>query len=87
MLCDITRNLSCSRCGRIVSHIGVKAECVHVSAGLGDRIAAGLTAVGVTKERVSAIVGGDCGCEQRQQALNELGYKLGIGVTTEPHSG
>jgi hypothetical protein len=47
--------------------------------GLGDMVAAGLSAVGITKKRVSALVGGDCGCQQRQEALNELGRKIGIG--------
>ena len=47
--------------------------------GLGDMVAAGLSAVGITKERVSAIVGGDCGCKERQEALNKLGRKFGIG--------
>lgn len=47
--------------------------------GLGDMVAAGLSAIGVTKERVSAAVGGDCGCHKRQEALNELGRKFGIG--------
>jgi len=47
--------------------------------GLGDMVAAGLSAIGITKERVSAVVGGDCGCQQRQEALNELGRKIGIG--------
>lgn len=47
--------------------------------GLGDMVASGLSAVGITKERVSQIVGRDCGCRKRQQALNELGKKFGIG--------
>ena len=47
--------------------------------GLGDMVAAGLSAIGVTKERVSRAVGGDCGCSKRQEKLNELGRKLGIG--------
>lgn len=51
-------------------------------AGLGDIVAAGLSAVGITKERAAAaakIVGvEDCGCSKRQQQLNELGRKLGI---------
>lgn len=50
--------------------------------GLGDMVAAGLSAVGITKERVSAVVGGDCGCKKRQDALNRLGHKLGIGLPT-----
>ena len=48
-------------------------------AGLGDMVASALAAIGITKERVSKAVGGDCGCAERQEALNELGRKLGIG--------
>jgi hypothetical protein len=47
--------------------------------GLGDMVAAGLSVVGITKERVSKAVGGDCGCSKRQEKLNELGRKIGIG--------
>jgi hypothetical protein len=47
--------------------------------GLGDMVAAGLSAVGITKERVSKLAGGGCGCAKRQAALNELGRKIGIG--------
>ena len=51
--------------------------------GLGDMVASGLSAVGITKERVSKLVGGDCGCNKRQRKLNELGHKyLGIGSPT-----
>lgn len=42
-------------------------------------VAAGLSSVGITKERVSAIVGRDCGCQERQEFLNKLGRKFGIG--------
>jgi hypothetical protein len=42
-------------------------------------VASGLSAIGITKERVSAVVGRDCGCPQRQEALNEFGRKIGIG--------
>jgi hypothetical protein len=47
--------------------------------GLGDMVADTLSAVGITKERVSRAVGGDCGCSKRQKSLNEFGKKLGIG--------
>ena len=47
--------------------------------GLGDYVAAGLSAVGITPERVSAVTGKQCGCKQRQEALNALGRRLGIG--------
>lgn len=48
-------------------------------AGLGDMVAAGLSAVGITPERVSAVTGKPCGCKKRQEALNALGRRLGIG--------
>ena len=48
-------------------------------AGLGDMVAAGLSAVGITKERVSKAIGKPCGCAKRQEALNALGRRLGIG--------
>jgi hypothetical protein len=50
--------------------------------GLGDMVAAGLDAIGVTKERVQAVASAvgvkDCGCAKRQAALNRLGEKLGL---------
>ena len=48
--------------------------------GLGDRIAAGLEAVGVTKKRVSKILRRPCNCGGRQRTLNKLGRKFGIGT-------
>ena len=47
--------------------------------GLGDMVAAGLSAVGITKERVSAALGRPCGCKGRQEALNAVGRRFGIG--------
>ena len=48
--------------------------------GLGDMVAAGLSAIGITPERVSKAVGiKDCGCKKRQQQLNDLGRRIGIG--------
>jgi len=52
--------------------------------GLGDMIAAGLDAIGITKERVQAVASTvgikDCGCGKRQRIANEIGAKyLGIG--------
>lgn len=57
--------------------------------GLGDTIAAIMEATGV-KAVVHAIVGEDCGCEARQQKLNEL-FPYGKsektdGVEQEVHS-
>lgn len=47
--------------------------------GLGDMVAAGLSAAGITKERVSRALGRPCNCSARQEALNALGRRLGIG--------
>ena len=48
--------------------------------GLGDMVSAGLAAVGVTPERVSAALGvKDCGCKRRAEALNRFGRRIGIG--------
>ena len=47
--------------------------------GLGDMVAVGLSAVGITKERVSKALGRPCGCAKRQAKLNDLGRRLGIG--------
>ena len=53
--------------------------------GLGDIVAAGLSAVGITKERAQAVASAvgvkDCGCRGRQRRLNEIGREwLGIGL-------
>ena len=55
------------------------ADYPHAKPGLGDRVASALAAVGITKERVSKAIGKPCGCAKRQQRLNELGRRLGIG--------
>ncbi len=58
--------------------------------GLGDMVAAGLSAVGITPERVSAVIGGPCGCEERKEALNAAGAAwLGLspGSTAPPVTG
>lgn len=47
--------------------------------GLGDMVAAGLERVGITKDRVSKAIGKPCGCAKRQEALNRIGRKFGIG--------
>jgi hypothetical protein len=60
------------RCTETVYH-----KCLRL--GLGDLVAAGLAAVGITPERVSAVTGKPCKCKQRQQTLNEIGRSIGIG--------
>ena len=57
--------------------------------GLGDMIANGLAAVGITKERVQRVANAvgikDCGCGKRQAAANRLGTLVGLppGSTAE----
>lgn len=47
--------------------------------GLGDMVAGGLAALGITQGRVQAIANAvgikDCGCKKRQEALNAAGAK------------
>jgi hypothetical protein len=47
--------------------------------GLGDMVKAGLSAIGITEDRVSAAIGRPCGCSERAEKLNEVGRKIGIG--------
>jgi hypothetical protein len=78
--CDISPDsLTCSKCGSVFHRADVLAHCTR-RPGLGDMVAAGLSAVGITPKRVSAVIGGPCGCEQRKEALNDWGRDhLGIG--------
>jgi len=60
------------------------ACCPNAKPGLGDYVAHGLAAFGISKERVAWVRGlfgsePDCGgCPERQEALNELGKKMGL---------
>ncbi len=84
MKCDIDdESLLCRRCRCRVSGPNVRRNCgtspARAASGLGDMVAAGLSAIGITKERVSAAVGRPCGCPDRQATLNSLGAKyLGL---------
>lgn len=84
-LCGFARDgncVTCARCGFTACNLRppVLRVCdVQPKPGLGDMVAAGLSAIGITKERVSKALGGDCGCKKRQAKLNELGRKFGIG--------
>jgi hypothetical protein len=74
--------VTCCRCGFKICNVKlpVYRKCgIQAGSGLGDMVAAGLSAIGITKDRVSALAGGDCGCSKRQEQLNELGRKIGIG--------
>lgn len=72
---DITGGFQCVTCKRVVLGVSspvVIAEC-RPRRGLGDIVAAWLSAVGITRERVEAVVGGPCGCPGRQAAMNAAG--------------
>lgn len=55
--------------------------------GLGDMVKSGLSAIGITEERVSKALGRPCGCGRRREALNAMGRKFGIGVSPRPTEG
>ena len=46
--------------------------------GLGDMVSSALAAIGITKGRVSAFVGGPCGCDGRKATMNAAGAWLGM---------
>jgi hypothetical protein len=73
----------CTVCLRLARHASGDddRECPGhpVPVGLGDMVKAGLSAIGITQERVASVLGDCGGCEQRQEALNEFGRSLGIG--------
>jgi hypothetical protein len=61
-----------------------QAQASATSAGLGDLVEAGLTKVGITKERYIAAKGAvglkrRCNCDGRREMLNRLGKAVGIG--------
>jgi hypothetical protein len=77
MDCTFVGN-TCTRCGRPSLRPDLPRNC---RPGLGDMLHAGLSAVGITPDRVAAALGvEDCGCEERRQLLNRAGYAIGIGT-------
>jgi hypothetical protein len=75
---ECREGVAACRCGFSLPCSGmVYHQCIR--RGLGDLVAAGLAAVGITPERVAAVTGKPCKCKQRQKALNELGRSIGIG--------
>jgi hypothetical protein len=75
--CVIGKDLRCSECGVAATSERVLRPCPFVvpARGLGDVVADSLDAIGVSKERVRKVFG-NCGCQQRQEALNRLGRRL-----------
>jgi hypothetical protein len=84
MECVWANDGTCARCGLAGYAVpGGGMAPRNCRPGLGDMVAAGLSAVGITKDRAQAVAQAvglqDCGCAERQRRLNELGQKLGIG--------
>jgi hypothetical protein len=72
MNCDFDNDaMTCPRCGFKAAGRHWKKNCKGPP-GLGDRLASGLEAIGITEERVRKWVG-DCGCKERKERLNRLG--------------
>ena len=74
----------CESCGRVVVKDGDTFaglpffEC-RPRPGLGDLVKSGLSAIGITEERVSKAIGRPCGCGERAEMLNAVGAKyLGL---------
>ena len=71
MNCLIT-NGQCERCGKAARHDRVRRNCSGPP-GLGDYVEKALSAVGITKKLVAKLTGkADCGCQERQDALNRF---------------
>jgi hypothetical protein len=71
------------------SRVAAIKDAIHAAGGepsgfaIGNAISRGLSAVGITEERVSALVG-PCGCDERKSLLNRAGWAvqhaIGAGV-------
>lgn len=61
---------ACSQCGYVPTPAEINE---HFGVGLGDVISSALEKTGIKKvvEAVANVVGRDCGCDRRREALNE----------------
>lgn len=79
--CRFDQALTCPACGykaRRPDHRRVcRPPAEPVGLAVGDAVAAGLAAVGITPQLVERVTGRKgCGCKQRQQRLNEAGWAV-----------
>jgi hypothetical protein len=93
MNCRPTPAGACARCGRRLPDVTKRRAC---RPGLGDLVAAGLEAVGLTTTRADALARRlglpGCGCPGRREWLNRAAGKPGnpgnlATLTAEPKSG
>jgi hypothetical protein len=87
-LCDFQNpERTCPTCGYVAKTLPLYRMCAPVPEDIwepipiGDLVEKGLTALGITKERVEKLTRtegkpGGCGCAGRQKWLNELGNKV-----------
>lgn len=87
-LCDLDNDAkTCPHCGYKAKRLPTYRECRPVPEqqwqpiAVGDLVERGLTAIGITKERVEAFTRtegqpGGCGCGSRQKWLNEKGFEV-----------
>jgi hypothetical protein len=87
-LCDFNNSAqTCPTCGYVAKRLPTYRKCRPVPQPawqpimVGDLVERGLTAIGITKERVEAMTRtagkpGGCGCEGRKKWLNEKGVEV-----------
>ena len=71
--CKLDAHNVCTVCGKQVNGPTVQRVC---KPGLGDRVAQGLGAFGITEERIKKLIGRPCNCKQRRAALNKFGERF-----------
>jgi hypothetical protein len=91
MLCDFNNpSLTCPACGYRAKKLPTYRECRPIAVAsqpawkpvpIGDLVEKGLTAIGITKERVERWTRtegkpGGCGCAARQKWLNDWGNRV-----------
>lgn len=84
--CDFSASLTCPRCGYRARQQNTHRVCrpprdTFRPVDIGALVERGLTAVGVTKERVERLTGtagkpGGCGCQERKTWLTKAGNKV-----------
>jgi hypothetical protein len=67
-----------------IIHAQIRERRQKKPLGLGGMIKAGLSAIGITEERVSKAIGKPCGCGKRAEKLDKLGHMIGIGKPPSP---
>lgn len=79
LLCDSETNLDRKVLNRVkqltsIGRVNQSPIPKEDSVGLGDLVSKALSTVGLSEERVSRWVGAPCGCPERKEKLNRLGF-------------